>query len=821
MDNSEEIKKDSVPVHKNWFNEREGTSIEVKGNIHARNWKTTVHEYQDSLVIEQDETFDMVPATFKGLYTIKLTPYQRTTVHSMVQLENKRWLSLQAMGQDVRLYYTMGRIKEMVGAGKTIEFIALILLQKYPVIMPEARSYDAIVRPEKYVGRTSIVKVKYNKNRILKPTLIFVGAAVLEQWVDTIHTLTDMRYFVVRDKRDFCMLIAKIDDLSINKYDTVIVKNGKISGNISWPDKIVVMDKNKVGSPYIYNALANISGYTWARLIEDDLDTIGMPYNATIIPAIFTWVASSTNNMKNMSNTHNHQFNSAEDILRCSTYGYWRVLRNQTLNGILNITSSKKYIMDNNGLTNPKFWIYLFENADDSIIGLIGTFDDESAKEIQELLNNDAFSDAAGRAGIVSHSVADIFQSLLGQKYKAYKHAEEILAFLETIPDDPKERTPMKQNPNKKDKYYSKERLLAYDTPEYNYPNLKAILKAATDEYTVIFQECGKAVDRVKDNIKHGTCPICKIDLAGKNTEVFILKCCGVVNCAGCAIDVLGIGDKTKIQRYAPLRLRNDNVRLQSTCTKCRRNISIKDLIYVGKDINKTNISEKYALTLEEIEQEELNPPPPADDVKNTESASETNSDSEANSDSDGDDKLVDADGKPIKYTKVRAIVDLCRCKQVRATCEQVTCNIDRLMEGNMEELPNPEFRKVVVFSQAISALREVMTELKKKHIKHWRLHGTAKELSSTARLFNTYRGNCVLLIHSEKLCAGLNLQPATHIVMYGFVPNLDVLAQCLGRGQRLGRESTLNIVFMSYYNEYEMMKNRIGLVTQHRTEYV
>lgn len=777
--------------NQDWFSCRENTNIDIVGNVHASAWKDTIKDYQESKVIYQTDKFKMVPATIAGMNTIELTKYQRTTVYTMREIEKRRWLNLRSGIEKIRLYYTMARLTEMVGAGKTIEFIALILLSKYPTITPEARAYNAIDRPEKYYGRTSIIKIKYKPEHILKPTLVFVGAAVLEQWADAIATLTDLRYFVVRDKKDFQLLIDKISSLDINKYDVVIVKNGHINSNINWPENIIVMEKNKITSPYVYNALSNINGYTWARLILDDMDTIGMPYNASLIPSLFTWVASSTNNMRNMNKIHYHQFANADDSLRCSTYGYWRFLRDQTLGTILNVTSSESYIKTHNNLAPPMFFVYIFEHLNDSIIGMIGDIDGETAREIQELLNNDDFAGASARAGVVANSVADIFKYLLGKQFEMYKKAESVLAFISVIPEDHRERQPIKDNPNKEDKYYSKERLMSLEMPEYNYPNLKTIIKTVKEEQTKIFEECGKAVERVKDNIRYGMCPICFESLSKPGTELYILSCCGAVNCATCAMAVLKMADGKS----------RTNIKLQSDCTRCRKKVTFDSLIPISGKIDTSKIAETYALTLEEITKEPAVEQPVED--------ADPDTDVEDNS-SQPD---LDENGQPKPLTKVKAIIRIIEGKDVEVACEQVDCKVERLMDGYATDLPPPKYRKLLVFSQVRTALEEVRLALVKKNIKYFKLEGSAKELSIIARKYNTYEGNAVMLILSEKLCAGLNLQPTSHIIMYGFIPNLDILAQALGRGQRLGRKSVLKIIFLAYKNEYNMMKERIGLV--------
>jgi hypothetical protein len=773
------------------------------GDISVQNWRDTINDYQNEVTIAQDGTFKMVDEIIPGLDSIKLTPYQRTTVYTMREMENRRWINLRANDRNVRLYYHASRVKEKVGAGKTIEFLALCMLQKYPTITPEIRSYDCVARPEKYVGRTSIITIRYDEENILKPTLIFVGAAVLEQWADTIATLTNEKYFVVRTKADMQLLVNKISDRSINKYRFVLIKNGKITRGIEWPDNIIVTNRNKIQSPSMYNILSNIVGVTWVRIIMDDLDTVGMPYNGSMIPSIYLWVGHSTNNMRSRNTVHNHQFMRALDVVKYGTYGYFRILRNQTLNAILSVNSADKFIHDNNGLCPPSFFVYIFENPNDGLIGMIGLLSDESSLQIQEMLNNDSFDKAAATAGIASTSVASIFQALLGRKYLDYKNAEKILAFLETIPEDPKERLPMKQNPDPRDKYFSKERLLNFEFPEYNYPNLKSLIAATTQEYQTIFDEAGKAVNRVRDNIRFGICPVCAMDLSAPGIEIFILTCCGAVNCPRCARDVLELGKKN-IGGEA----------LTSTCTRCRRKIGFKNLIYVGKDIKKADIAEKYALTLEEIDQEEKEAAKKKDnepeEILEENDEVEIENEDEVEEVEEEEKEELDENGKPKPLTKIKAIVNLCLGKPVNVPQEEVKCKIDGLMGGSAKSLPKPKYRKVLIFANIHSAFIEMAKALKKSKVKFWILQGNSNELSKIARAYNTYEGNAAMIVFSEKVCAGLNLQPTTHLVTYAFIRNLDRLSQAIGRAQRMGRMNELQVIFFAYKNEYESMKNLI-----------
>ncbi len=741
-----------------WLTLRNATEIELKGEISSKDWATEMQEYQSSVSIEQDETFDKIPHAIPKFHTIKLTEYQRSTVQTMITLERKRWISLTTKKANVALYYSAARLSERIGSGKTIEVLALICLQPHPAIVPDIRGFDTITRPEKYVGRANLISVKYNPKNILKPTLICVGPSVITQWKDTIRTFTDLELLTVRTKLEFEELLDSMEDGSVNKYDIVLVKNGHVGSGFKWPDYINVMKKNEIKNPWTMNILSNYTKKPWARVVVDDADTIRMPYNITPIPCKFLWIVSSTNNVRQRAMGHNKQYHNVADLLSFQPYGYWRIQHNGTLMAILNVNSTNKYIMDYNGLSNPHYSVMRFENVHDKMIGLLGAIDDDTAREVREMLNNDAFKDAAEKIGIASRSIADIFQSLLGNKFLKFKEAEAVLAFISTIPDDPKSRKPFSKNPDQNDTY-TKARILKKEMPKYNYPNLKHLIEETKATYEKIYEDCGKAVNRVKDNIKHGECPICREDLTPKNIEVFILKCCDAVYCASCAIEVLEFN-------------KSSNKKLASTCRKCRQPISIKKMIYVGTNIDKFDIADPYALILSDLEKE-----------------------SEEKDDTDEQEE----------YNKASAIADFCCGKKTKSKLEKIKIRVPGIM-GGFAKLPVAEHRKVLIYALKSSVCSEITKKLENRDVKYWKLRGTVKQLSTIARKFNKYDGDCALIIQSEKHYAGLNLQTATHAILYGVPHNESILSQFIGRGQRMGRTYQFNIIFMVYENEFKSL---------------
>jgi uncharacterized DUF497 family protein len=76
--------------------------------------------------------------------------------------------------------------------------------------------------------------------------------------------------------------------------------------------------------------------------------------------------------------------------------------------------------------------------------------------------------------------------------------------------------------------------------------------------------------------------------------------------------------------------------------------------------------------------------------------------------------------------------------------------------------------------------------------------------MDETVRKFKTY--GSVLLINSQQHCAGLNLQMATDVAFTHKIIDENVESQVAGRAQRIGRTCNLNIHYLFYQNEKNMM---------------
>lgn len=675
---------------------------------------------------------DYIPGLKTTLY-----PHQQTTVMAMLETEAARKITL----LNNRLTYNAAVLSEPVGSGKTIDLLALVLMSRVPRAMPDIMEFPY------YHGMSSYIKRRFHT--ILKPTIIFVGTSVMRQWEAAIQTFTDLKYYAVNSLIELRPLLTLMESKALNDYDIILVKNGRITKHLSeFNDSTDIMATYNNGRQdmSIYNIIASRSNVCWSRVIIDDFDTIKLPAKAKIVNGLFTWYVSSTQKSVNRLNPAVKSIHMSE-ILNTYSYTCSAIMNNSALFGYLNIRNDTEYIKNTTNMPMIKYHVAILKNPDNKYMAMLAAMGDSDINRITEMLNGDAIESAAEATGIKTSSVADIFGKILGKKFEAYRFAGDLLAFIDHCRETESERKKMSDNPDSNDTY-NKSHLLKFREIEYKYPGINSLLDEAYDEYTNIKKENGIAIDRVKENIKHGECPVCMTDLSDCD-EVFIIKCCNAVFCGGC-----GITAQNLHERFNNLK--------NGRCSNCRATVGIKDLIYIGTEIKMESIIE------EDFE---------AQPVKKVEKK---------------------------KRTKYGAIMDIIRSGFV-AEGRRVDMHIPNMMKGNYVS-EEPKKRKVLIFANYEETLEKMIKELEEEKIHYWRLMGTTKEISAMAQQFNAAEGPCAMVINSTQHCSGLNLQTATDLVFSHNIIDPAVESQVAGRGHRLGRTSPLNIWYVQYDNEYDQL---------------
>ncbi len=700
------------------------------------------YSFTHILLDETYETVEHIPGLKTTLYQ-----HQKTVVKAMYDLEKTRRYTVE--GNEI--FFNSAVLSEPTGSGKTIDILALLLL------LPTPRALDDILPLCKMNSSKSAGYVTRKFKRIMNTNLIFVGRSVLSQWEYAITTFTSLKYFVVKTVLELRKLFSMIEKGKI-RYHIILVKNGDITTNIVLPFGLEQYSTRT--KPMMYSLIADIYNICWKRVIIDDFDTIGLPIDAPQINALFTWFISSTRKKdmpkykiyrKEESNNTIKNFTDNRDHM-CKYIAY-----NDILFQHLNIRTCSQYMNQTMSLPFPKFYLAKFRNKDDYLIGALGRIESPGAARIVEMLNGNAYKSAAAAAGIESHSIADIFSAVLGAKFGEYQFASDLLSFIEWQESKEDERIDIPDNVDLDEVVdevkiyrYGKRDLLKMRDIEYNFPRIKAIIEETKAEYTEIKKRTGVDIQRVKDNINHGTCPVCKEDLADCG-ETVIEKICGAVYCADCGVKAqrLHLGEK-------------------GVCCCCRATIRFKDLIYLGTEIKLADIVE------DNIDDEITNIQP------------ETPRD------------------------KFSAIIDIINgIKPMEG--KRVDMNIPSLVKGS-KFVQEEKVKKLLVFASFDETLFQVRNMMNQNRIKHWFLNGTSKQITQIANEFNSSTECCALIINSLKYCSGLNLQTSTDLIFTHKINDINIEAQVAGRGQRIGRVGSLNIWYLLYENECETLVSTHGM---------
>jgi len=133
---------------------------------------------------------------------------------------------------------------------------------------------------------------------------------------------------------------------------------------------------------------------------------------------------------------------------------------------------------------------------------------------------------------------------------------------------------------------------------------------------------------------------------------------------------------------------------------------------------------------------------------------------------------------------------------------EKIVPRIPSLLQGNKDIPRGPETpTKFLVFANFEESLRLIEQTLKDIEEPYLMLQGTYAE---RARILDKFRygSERVLLINSQKNCAGLNLQFTTDLIFMHKIIDPAIEAQVAGRAQRIGRTCNLNIHYILYDNE-------------------
>ena len=107
---------------------------------------------------------------------------------------------------------------------------------------------------------------------------------------------------------------------------------------------------------------------------------------------------------------------------------------------------------------------------------------------------------------------------------------------------------------------------------------------------------------------------------------------------------------------------------------------------------------------------------------------------------------------------------------------------------------------KILMFSSYDATFGSIETILKRMDISHANLSGSQARISKLLRDFKDGKYK-VLFLNARHMGAGLNIDCATHVVLYHKM-NAELSNQIIGRAVRLGRTADLEVVHLLHENE-------------------
>jgi len=766
-------------------------------------WINTTRTYGKTLQLtEHDDSIKDVPENL----TTDLLPHQKTAVKAMLDIEMRRFIKLEKLPkssgyygnaptgehvhlQDVVIETTAGVLSEKLGSGKSFEMLALISLNQIPRNISEISnvpfpSGGAPTNRYSYTNDNSFtdngfgMEVRKTYKTLFRQTVIFVSKSVLGQWTQYIKDYTNFKVLVIDNVRSLKKLHTMVFDQTktlnrkmLRKFDIILVKNKVISGEFDVPELEGTGLEHIKTKPILTIFGELFKNIAFARVVLDDFDTINIPVTARVVPALFTWFISSTTRSCTGNKVTSKTYYDIRDIVAYSRPTYVESWHNKDLFTYFNICNVAEFIDKSTNVGKVNYYSYKFINPNETYISLIGAMGSEDSNAVMEMLNGDAVNTAAEAAGIKSTSVADIFEKILDTKWIKYKKyitiAEYIPQVVELVdglpypdPDDDEHKLTQARLTRLTNNVHAAGPLNQVSTIiKYNEPEVMDHIDGLESENDHLKAENGKAIERVKDNLKEGECPICCESLSDVE-GIMIMKCCGVTMCSDCVTSTL--------------RLKNTGNNVQGTCPNCRREVGFNQIVMIDKDIDINRIIN------EKIVDDEPEPEPEIKEEQPEEPEEELN--------------------------KFSCIVGLLQGKKYTDLRKVQNIKIDKILVGS-NNLPEAKHIKALIFANFNETLSNMETRLDKEGITYIRLQGTPKQINETVRRYKLPMDHAesinVLLINGAEYCAGLNLQNTTDLIFTHKVLDINVEAQIIGRAVRVGRECNLRVHYVLYHNEF------------------
>jgi hypothetical protein len=751
---------------------------------------------------------------------LTLLPHQKAVVKAMYDIENKRYVNVKLQeyagdqGTKFIIETCAAILSDKPGSGKTYDILGLLCVSPVPKPVCDISSYPPTkginvttgrYNDARYYPNFSVTEVrrKYTKN--LPLNLIFVSKSVIYQWEEAIRN-TNLKFLTIKnvfDLVEFCnMFFRPTKTKNINtlkNYNIVLIKNSRVTKNFHFPG--LESYTNGATSKSILAIFGSLfKDYCFARVILDDFDILNIPHQAYPPPNKFMWAVSATQKFEKSSCVYPFQNSTMLEDITQYRAPYSSIWKNDALLNIFNVKCVNEFVDTSISLGVVNVIAYKFVNNNEQFVDMLRVMGTDDARHIMEALNGDAIKAASQEVGSSDVlSVSRIFEKVLDKKYKNWKHNHDIEKYI----------TGVSKYISKLPGYVLDYKLTATILNNFrvnlNRPGpasqIKKEILITNSDITEVLDEVnsknkaekeenGRAINRVRDNLKEGECPIMCTPL--KDSQIIILTCCGVaVSQEGAEIG---------------LKLKSDGVNHIGICPNCRANLTRANLLFIDKKMNLDDIvnaniesgrdefdTDVAPVKSKKVEKEIIPEIAPEPKEKPKEKLDKYNCIMQIIGNNQDYQKEIDEVKTLQKNYKIKDIL--------QGTKEK----------GNAEQ----KDRKFLVYATHEETIKLITDKLDAKKIKWEMLNGSVSHIHDIVTRYwlpnSDPQSFTVLMLKGPMYCAGLNLQCITDIIFAHKIEDKNVEIQVIGRAARYGRTTDLALHYVLYNNEYVDTFGRFG----------
>jgi len=709
-------------------------------------------------------------------------PSQRRSFNAIME----RFIGMFSTTRDVENVVLYNRVyyADPVGSGKTLVAIAVVaeIIRRYF----RDNCPKPPVRHAMYAASGLGVyghQVETTFRKYFGTALVFVPPSVVGSWERMFKNyMPDLRVYTVRNCTYLDEVFARYDNDTLDEYyDVILVKISEITGTVNVPERYQRIYNRMKRDTYM-KAFQPFNDKCWAAVVVDDFAELrSYPDLWDCIPALHQLWISSTNMLSDKSYTDMTHEATTEHQRKRFANGHrtpYTKLRHFTeslaksdkarLPIIMPVRNSLAAMQREGNMFNINISIVSVNDPREKLNHALWDIAKDEVANVLAHLNAGSVEGAARAAGCEpSTSVSGIYKKMLGDIFDKWKEAKVIMEFLEFIEMTADDRQPPPSGYSGPP--YGMEQIKKNELPEYNFGYLPGLINRVRREKQEIIAKAEPKVRRFKEAMTDNSCPICtnafKGDDGAKSSATIVMyPCCSAVFCETC------IADQFKTHSRAAK---------SSSCPNCKAdNIKFNDIIIIKDSVMPL---ETLCGDVDLTQEEERQPADKTAEINEAEDLAALN--------------RLDKFGMVARIAMGRKLL-----KQT-----PIYMNLGSVMTGKRTG-PFRSYNKVLVFANYDESNDKMKADLDQKGIKNWKLEGTASQLDETAEMFNQYKGPCVLIVNAVRNCSGLNLQTATHVVFFHYLDNRPREQQVIGRGQRLGREDPLQVMFLCYPNEVDSL---------------